>query len=860
MKIKDAEYYATHRDEPAPTLALSNAASEIIRAKAAATPPPAPPPPAPPPPAPPPPAPPPPVVTGRIDVAAYSSESSGDAGLVSIVNDVNAGGGFTIKDVVYYLDLHPEARRGAYAGQVQDKINQQIGAANALTGMLKAGAYQKLGYIPQGADIKVDGDKISYLTTEQHDIQAKREQAQKDLSKYIDPKTKGIDLNAAVAAGISANVIRLAGYDISGAKYDEVKTNLADYQAQVDAQRQALRDLAKKYPDLPSAIRDGQIETVRKAGYDPLDIAKAQSFAADNMLVDGKWLPIAWVKGTPQEKFDYLVKEGTIPKGATFSGIDKQGNVTYTETQEILLTINEPKMVSSPSLLKAIWQSLIHPPLDTQESLKQLHEEQKKTPLILRLLTGHDLIIKNPSSGMYNRIPTWMAFMPAGSASAPGKVVTKQALKTIEINWTKLIPERQAPKVNWDEIYRMIRTGKIKTTEELATKIATSTQGLTERGLTVEHWKEMAQSAIRNAQQEAYDKGVAVWAASQRAKSLAEIQGGITGGLSKARLDKLVGEWTALKATRMFPVVISSNLAAPALVSNPSQMTSLLTKMTPSQATKVLAQISNTIKPVKLNQTLTVSQIKQLEAVQTAVYTQVITQQARQTANKWAQQGKTETQIEQAVQTQLKQQIKAITDPSVKEAVQQKAAQAVKSIPAESVKIKAVVKEVVSPKPAPVKAPAPASAKPPTKEPTKPKIPIRLPFPEGAKGEAEKRAVIKQSKGALAFRMGQLQGKDVWHVIKYPYKSQDDHLVVIGRKPQGASVMRGVRSAYRTAQRLYGKTPSKKLTLDIGFQDVIISPLGAKGVSLGFKPDIRLETKSDITVGKRAKIFPLPKR
>jgi len=131
--------------------------------------------------------------------------------------------------------------------------------------------------------------------------------------------------------------------------------------------------------------------------------------------------------------------------------------------------------------------------------------------------------------------------------------------------------------------------------------------------------------------------------------------------------------------------------------------------------------------------------------------------------------------------------------------------------------------------------------------------------------DKQKRRMIDEASGdAIAWRQGELNGKDVWHVIVTPFE-QDNYLTILGRKPGRATLVRGPYSAVKTAQLLYGKELSKPLTVDIGAFDAHLEPItGNKGVALSFKPDPHLSTTSDITISKKpgnisnnGKTFPL---
>ncbi len=109
---------------------------------------------------------------------------------------------------------------------------------------------------------------------------------------------------------------------------------------------------------------------------------------------------------------------------------------------------------------------------------------------------------------------------------------------------------------------------------------------------------------------------------------------------------------------------------------------------------------------------------------------------------------------------------------------------------------------------------------------------------------------IRESAGAISWRQGKLRGKDIWHVLLYPYQSDRDYLTVIGRKPQGAAIATGKGSAYRTIRRMAGKPPARKVRMDMGAMDVTVSPRG-KGVGIRFKPDPEQETTGDFSIGRR---------
>ena len=155
--------------------------------------------------------------------------------------------------------------------------------------------------------------------------------------------------------------------------------------------------------------------------------------------------------------------------------------------------------------------------------------------------------------------------------------------------------------------------------------------------------------------------------------------------------------------------------------------------------------------------------------------------------------------------------------------------------------VKAATSAIVKPKPRVI-------VKPVIKPKLKPVPVVLLP---GA-SDKEKRTAIKDAKGAIAFNMGEVGAKParkrVWHTLIHPWRPED-YVTVIGKAPAGATVLvEGENSAYRTAQLLYGKSPSRKISMDIGFMDVDIDARGRK-IDLKFTPDPKGLTIGDITVG-----------
>lgn len=118
---------------------------------------------------------------------------------------------------------------------------------------------------------------------------------------------------------------------------------------------------------------------------------------------------------------------------------------------------------------------------------------------------------------------------------------------------------------------------------------------------------------------------------------------------------------------------------------------------------------------------------------------------------------------------------------------------------------------------------------------------LKFDLPDGA-SDKEKRDLIKNSKGAVVWNMGKLSGRspkgkdalqDVWHVRIPPY-GDDNHIVVKGKAPDGATVADGPGSAYKTAQALGGKV-SASFTQGHGAFKAKVTGGGKGGVDISFK-------------------------
>jgi len=92
--------------------------------------------------------------------------------------------------------------------------------------------------------------------------------------------------------------------------------------------------------------------------------------------------------------------------------------------------------------------------------------------------------------------------------------------------------------------------------------------------------------------------------------------------------------------------------------------------------------------------------------------------------------------------------------------------------------------------------------------------------------------------------MGQLNGKDVWHVRM----DNGEHIVVLGKAPQGARILAdGPGSASKTAQRIGGRRGFPEILQQHGAVRARLTPSGRpKGVDISFTSRLRSIKKGKI--------------
>ena len=77
--------------------------------------------------------------------------------------------------------------------------------------------------------------------------------------------------------------------------------------------------------------------------------------------------------------------------------------------------------------------------------------------------------------------------------------------------------------------------------------------------------------------------------------------------------------------------------------------------------------------------------------------------------------------------------------------------------------------------------------------------------------------------------------RDIWYIIKAPYRSAEDAFVS-DYPPKGATVVKGAGAAHLTIKQLTGEAPSE-IVMRMGVMDIDVTGKGDKINSIRFIPD-----------------------
>jgi hypothetical protein len=107
----------------------------------------------------------------------------------------------------------------------------------------------------------------------------------------------------------------------------------------------------------------------------------------------------------------------------------------------------------------------------------------------------------------------------------------------------------------------------------------------------------------------------------------------------------------------------------------------------------------------------------------------------------------------------------------------------------------------------------------------------------GGSGSSQKN--VKTGAGVFTWYQGERnvggEQRDIWYIIKSPYKSAEDAFVS-DYPPKGATVVKGAGAAYLTIKQLVGRAPDEVI-MRMGAMDIDVTGKGDKINSIRFVPD-----------------------
>jgi hypothetical protein len=216
-----------------------------------------------------------------------------------------------------------------------------------------------------------------------------------------------------------------------------------------------------------------------------------------------------------------------------------------------------------------------------------------------------------------------------------------------------------------------------------------------------------------------------------------------------------------------------------------------------------------------------------------------LTQAKARTQTKISEQTKPATLTKQAEQTKVMTQTKVAE--LVKNAELTKAAELTKvaemTKPAEATKTQTAVKTAEATKAAEQTKTAEQEKE---AEQTQEQERIKLKLPKKEQDQVNRQR-LQQADGAVIRRQGALHGKDVWHVITYPYRPVKDEFTIVGEPPPGAKIVRGPGSGYASPTMLYGRPPDKPVTMEGGAVDPTLIPDRKRGIIIRYIKDITID-------------------
>lgn len=518
---------------------------------------------------------------------------------------------------------------------------------------------------------------------------------------------------------------------------------------------------------------------------------------------------------------------------------------------------------SLPDVLKAIYDNSIGRKPDKKSTLIYEYYDYKKQPSWAKLLFGPQ-VIKDKSTGKYHRViltePPVIG--PAGSpvkvikaakilkqlkVIGPGEVgmsesqfarfirlrVLNPRLTPEEYKANDLLNLRRVPNIDWNKLKIAIQNGGVRNAKEAATWAKANTLKRI-KVPKIDDVREAMRVTIREpAQQQFWRLSEGKWVPTKAYQAwLNQYQP--KRFLTKADMDRLITEWLNMKPTEALRQWVGSGLVGYGLTTSP-----LL-------ASRLVNGIVQSVSPEELRKSLT--DVSPATKTAMLTYTEAMAKAEASPLAKTKGETKTETSTKTETKTETKAQAQA------KGATETKPQTKPKTAPAAATKIGRVAPPSVLKAPPRIPPRIPPVKAPPIVPPVPPKILPRQ------MSEKQKREYIEKAGGAVGLRMGELNGKDVWHIKVEPYTGVQ--FILVGKKPEGAKLVEGPGSGYKSAFH-HKKLPKQPVYIKVGNQRVSLTPAGGsiraaftRGITVLTAPTPRFDRGLFRVTGKPMRITP----
>jgi len=517
----------------------------------------------------------------------------------------------------------------------------------------------------------------------------------------------------------------------------------------------------------------------------------------------------------PKESFASADVTSSIPfDRKAYESIDF-GNNAGRKVWRALTPWSEERGETQTSYIKDLPRRMIEGA--TQTELKEAYEAEQNNPLWSRILLGGDTVIKDKKTGEYISIV-------AGEAPliTPAKGIG--LAKDVAVNYTKILELAKQYKLEtqWEKLIASLKLGniKFKRIEKTFKQAEQAAKNLAEAQAAVREAKYAGKvdAAIQKLLQQEINAEKAVKAAEAAKLQAIEKANLKILTIPGLRVDPTALNKETIKTIRnLYPEKAIEELNKTGLtqtiaLSHPDEFTKIVTEVSPKIQTQVITDIQTITKQSAQQKELTKTQLERINKLIEKIRNQTKAETETKTETKAKEQTETKTQTQTETKTETKTDTKQET-PTKREQPQEK----------ESTGEGGYMR---------------------TGD-------FNYPRPTSNFEQSKARKIIKESGGAIAWRMGKVGKRDRWDTVVNPYTSNEQYLMILGKQPEGATILqRGKGSAYGTTQVVRGTAPKRDVKVDSGIVDITISPAGKRSVRMKVTPDPKQQTTGDITIGR----------